>query len=163
MSFPKPNSAQEIIHPFLLLQGYINGVVLKADFVNSTDDLESLTDLTETVEIGKTYCFQIWLRVNDSNGEGLQVDLNGGSATVSSIWVTYEIKDVSFSFLKHAAALDALASMVSLEGGHGLVEVRGSFTASANGTFIPRVAQAAHDAGSLTVLRGSSMILREIS
>jgi hypothetical protein len=92
----------------------------------------------------------------------VKADLNGGSATVSLIRAQCEFKDLGYAGLKQITALNTLASIDSLAGGDGTVEIKGSLVASADGTIIPRVAQNSHSSGSLTVYEVSSIQLQEI-
>lgn len=136
------------------------GEETEADFTSASTAMVSVTDLSVTVVSGKEYIFQITLRMNDDHAEGLVLDLDGGSATVSEIWATYKGFDNSFNFV---AVTTALATDATSDGfaGVGQVEINGTFTASANGTFMPRFSQKTHTAGTLKVLKGSSISIQE--
>lgn len=163
------NRAPQLLAMALAINGLFIGlrrVAMTANVVRSNTTMTALAELSRSVLNGRRYDFDVILRVADSAavagaGEGIKVDLNGGTATVTDFWATFEIKDWGFSTIKHGTALADVASIDAVGGGDGLVQINGSFTATADGTFIPRVAQTSHTSGSITVLEGSSISLQE--
>jgi hypothetical protein len=153
-----PNTS---VHPSLVLRplseypAALSPRIQKADLANSTNVMAALDDLQCDLENGKDYYFDLVLRVADSNMEGLSIDFNGGTATVSYFWASALGWALEPSMARHSAALATALSYQSLDGGDGLIMVRCFLTASANGTFIPRFAQASHSSGSITVKKGS--------
>jgi hypothetical protein len=135
--------------------------VVESDLPRNSTVFLAVTDLEVPVENGKRYLFEITLRVNDDHAEGVKFDLNGGTATVSSMWATYIGFDNALTMIKHSAALNTVANADQFAG-DGLVKITGTLVASSAGTFVPRFAQKTHTSGSLTILAGSSLTLLEV-
>jgi hypothetical protein len=129
--------------------------IVKVDVPNSTNVMAALNDLKCDLGNGKNYHFDVVLRVADSNMEGLSIDFNGGSATVSYFWASALGWALEPSMARHSAALATALSYESLDGGDGLIMIRCFVTVNVGGTFIPRFAQVAHSTGSITVKKGS--------
>lgn len=132
---------------------------LAADVASVTNVLAVIAALTYTVAAGAKYQFEIALWLTDSNGEGLQIDLNGGTAAMTWFRATYTGFDDTLSLVKQA---DELVDLLESEGFSGVIYIRGGFSPSGAGTFAPRFAQKNHSAGSLTALKGSSLSIMEV-
>jgi hypothetical protein len=133
---------------------------LAADLVNSTTAFANITDLSAPVLAGRKYSFRATLFINDSNAEGVKFDLNGGTATSTNLRATYLGWDTALSLIMNVTTLAAVASVDSFSG-VGKIEIEGTFEPATDGTFVPRMAQLVHTSGSLTVLRGSSLVVQE--
>jgi hypothetical protein len=122
-----------------------------------------LSDLTWTVVNGTVYGFTILLRITDPAGEGMQIDLAGGTVTITDCWISYYgFDNAPGTMMAHPTSL---ATVVAVDqfAGPALIEIKGSFAATNSGTLIPRFAQKNHSAGTLTVLKGSSIVVRELT
>lgn len=143
------------------IEARISPKCLQADQASVVTALAAINDLSWTVVSGKIYTFSLILRVNDNNAEGIKLALDGGSATVSVVWASFfGFDNAPGTMMAHTAALATVAAADGFAG-VGLIEVRGSFTTSGAGTFQPRFAQKTHVTGTLTLLKGSSLIVRE--
>jgi hypothetical protein len=158
MAWPNTN-----IHPSLILKplseypAALSPRMQKADLANSTNIMAALTDLTCDVRNGLNYYFDLILRVADSNMEGLSIDFNGGTATVSYFWASALGWALEPSMARHSNALATALSYDSLDGGDGLIMVKCFMTVNVGGTFIPQFSQVAHASGSITVKKGSKI------
>lgn len=133
---------------------------LAADLVNSTTLFANIAGLTANVLAGRKYTFRVTLFINDSLAEGVKFDLAGGTATATNLRASYLGWDSGLILSTHVAALATVASVDNFAG-VGKIEIEGALEPAAGGTFIPRMAQKTHVAGSLTILRGSSMLVQE--
>ena len=118
--------------------------------------------LSANVITGKKYSFTCILFVNNSvAADGVKIDFDGGSATATNFRAHTKITDTALlaSTQTSALATDITAATVT---GEAEIEVNGSFEPSASGTFIPRFAENVDAGGTLTVYRGSNLILTEI-
>jgi hypothetical protein len=150
----------------------INGLLVGArdkrqttNQAQTTNTLSSgvLSDLSWTLSNGKIYTLKILLRVNDAAGEGMQIDLAGGTVTVTDCWISYYGSDnAPGTLIAHPTSIATVAAVEQLAG-PALIEIKGSFAATADGTLIPRFAQKNHSAGTLTVLKGSSSLVRDVT
>lgn len=120
------------------------------------------TGLSVSVVNGSIYEFTMILFVSDSvAAEGVKVDFNGGSATASNFRAHITSFDTALNLSSQVTSLSTSTSMGTFTGA-GMIEVHGTITASADGTFIPRYAQASHAVGTLTIFAGSNLILRKV-
>lgn len=133
---------------------------LAVDLVNSTTVFANITDLTANVFAGRKYLFRATLFIDDSAAEGVKFDLAGGTATATNLRATYLGWDNALSLIAHVTALATVASVENFSG-VGKIEINGAFEPSADGTFIVRAAQKTHTSGSLTIMRGSSLVVSE--
>lgn len=133
-------------------------LLLPVDIVNGSNVLTGLLDLSCPVISAKMYNFEIVLWVSDNNGEGLKIDLLGGTAGMTWFHGTYRGYDETLSLVKQVSSM---SMVLDSDGFSGMIEIKGSFSPSSDGTFTVRTAQKAHVSGSLIVLKGSSLLLRE--
>lgn len=153
----------QALQPFIEdLQSQITALhptVLSADATAvSSNALTAQGGLSRSVVAGTAYGFRILLFITAAD-EGMQFDLNGGSAAMT--WI--KAKAVGFDGMSLALISPLLTSLSTAFGPQnafsGWVEIEGSFVPSGGGTFIPRIAQTAHSVGSVQVLKGSSIIV----
>lgn len=121
--------------------------------------LAGITGLSWTLTAGRTYSFEIVLITTCSAAGGLQVDLNGGSATATTINITSFIFLAASSFGANGTALNTV--LFNTTGAVLQVGIRGTITVNAGGTFIPRFAQSVAS-GTSSVLVGSFGWLRDM-
>lgn len=136
---------------------------LTADSTNATTTMGNLTDLSETVKAGRAYGFRWVQPIADSvAADGVKADLDGGSATMTSIQahgLIFDSTGLLTSLGTSALATDLVAATLT---GDGLVVIEGSFVVNAGGTFIPRVAQNAHTTGTLTAYKHGRLTIWEL-
>lgn len=121
------------------------------------------TNISVTVVNGSTYEFTCILFLSDSlAADGAKIDFNGGSATASNFRAHVTSFDSALNLSTQVTALSTAITMSTLTGA-SMIEIHGTFTASGNGTVIPRYAQNAHTTGTLTIAKGSNLILRKVS
>lgn len=125
-------------------------VKTQVDKTNTT--LAGLTDLTFNLLAGKSYGFLFDLITTCDATGGWKMDLNGGTATATT---------VNASYLAMAAAASSAANKTALNSSAGAaaaalnIVISGVITVNAAGTFIPEFAQTAANATS-SVLVGST-------
>jgi hypothetical protein len=125
---------------------------------NSTNSLGNILDLTISVLAGHKYSFKLVLFAQNSTAaEGLQFDLNGGTATMTSI---------EFGLSQPAGSSLVLGTVVSTSLGTDLTittattsdtmyTICGEFVVNAAGTIIPRFAEnSTHISGTAQVTNG---------
>lgn len=137
-------------------QAYLaaNGTVSDATLVNLS--------LSVGVTSGKKYAFRCVLYcANSTAGDGVKIDFDGGSAAATNFRAHTKITDAALltSTQTSALATDITAATIT---GDTEIEVNGSFEPSGTGTLIPRFAENSDGGGTLTVYRGSHLILTEI-
>lgn len=126
----------------------------------SSNTLTAQNGLSRDVVSGMSYYFKIVLFITATVNEGLQLDLNGGTATMTFLKAMALGYDGSSQALI-SPIITALATTFGPQDAFsGKIEVEGSFVPSASGTFIPRVAQTAHASGSVQVLKGSLILVQ---
>lgn len=134
---------------------------LAADATNATAALAT-TGLSVTVKTGRKYAFKCVLYVSDSvAAEGAQIDFGGGTATATNFRAHVTGFDTALTVNTQLTSLSGVASAGTFTGS-GMMEIHGSFEPSANGTFIPRFAQNTHAAGTLTLFRGSHLLMWDL-
>lgn len=127
----------------------------------STSTTMANLGLSATVNNAKKYTFKCIIYCADSvAADGAKFDFDGGTATATNFRVHGTAFDTALVLSTQSTALatDFAAATVT---GDAMFEFHGSFEPSASGTFIPRFAQNATTAGTLTAYRGSSLILTE--
>jgi hypothetical protein len=135
--------------------------VTSAFNVTSSTSLAAIPGLSATLTAGKTYYFDVILYYSSTGSGGLQVDLNGGSATATSI-----IGDAIYfnGGGGDQVRITALNTNVCNTYGSALnCHITGTITVNAGGTLIPRFAQASSNSTASTVNVGSIMIVHQIN
>lgn len=131
---------------------------LAADATNATATLAS-SGLSCTVKAGRKYGFTCMLFVSDSTAaEGVKIDFGGGSAAATNFRAQAVGYDTALQISSQLTSLTAPASAGTFTGA-GAVEIEGSFEPSSDGTFRPRFAQNTHVVGTLTLFRGSRLLM----
>jgi len=140
--------------------GNLVAFAIAADIPITSNALAPLSALSANVVSGQAYNFSIQLFVNDSAGGGIQIALDGGTATVSNLRASYFAFDNAPGvIMKHVTALNTIASADQLSGA-AIIQIEGYFVATSTGTFIPRIAQVTAT-GTLTIYRGGSNLVQE--
>lgn len=140
---------------------YYKETSVATDVASTSTTLADITGLTANVESGKSYSFVAKLFFDADATGGHKYSLSG-TATVSALKA--QINAVSntsnlFVLNSRVTALNSAAGQAGATAGY--VEITGTLTASANGTFKPQFAQNAAG-GTSSVLAGSSFVVREI-
>lgn len=130
---------------------------LSADVTNATATFGNLSDLTQTVVAGRKYTGRLTIKCNDSvAAEGIKFDFNGGSATATAFWAAAS-ESVGGTTVLGTVISTSLAGVINYTTitGETIIEIPFALTVNAGGTFIPRVAQNSHTAGTVTAELGS--------
>lgn len=136
---------------------------VNANVTNATTTMANITGLTSTLVSGKKYAGCLVLFAGDSvAADGLKVDFDGGTATMTSFSAQTKIYGTTLltSTNTTAIATDILAATMT---GVGSVEVVFAFVANGAGTFIPRFAKNSNTTGTATVYLNSYMILEDVA
>lgn len=132
---------------------------------NATTNLANgvLTDLSQPLLAGRKYTGALVLFAKDSTAaDGLAVDFNGGSATVTSVLFGIGGAPGATVGTATSAALGTAVTLTSMGvTGDIVVTIPVEVVCNAAGTFIPRFAQAAHSTGTATVEIGSYLTLND--
>lgn len=146
--------------------GYIETIGqsrVSSDFTQTSNaTLSAITGLSATLTAGKTYAFEILLYTTESAG-GVQVDLNGGTATATSIvgeCLLFDNKGINAETRIAALNTNLCNSLFPTS---GYIQINGTITVNAGGTFIPEFAQSTSSGSSSVVKAGSRMILQQIN
>jgi hypothetical protein len=130
----------------------------------SSTSLAAITGLTSgTLAAGKAYAFDIWLYTTSNSSGGIKVDLNGGSATATTlIGDSLEWDGTSLgtrtAFSSLSTALCSIAAVST-----ATCHITGTIIVNAGGTFIPRFAQNTSNGTASKVKTGSSMTIRQLN
>lgn len=135
---------------------------VNADVTNATATMAAITGLTSTLLAGRKYTGEMVLFASDDvAADGLTLDFDGGTATMTSFAAQGTITDtVSTRNLARTAAL-ATDLVDATTTGSAVVTIKLGFVVNAAGTFIPRFAQTAHTTGTATVTLNSFMWLED--
>lgn len=145
------------------LQNSAGRARLTADVTNATTTFASLTDLTLTLVAGRKYFGKLIIKCNNSTAaEGFKLDFNGGTATMTAFWAAAS-ELVGGTTVLGTAISTSLAGVINYTTitGETVIEVNVSMVCNAAGTFIPRIAENSHAAGTLTVELGSFLLLED--
>lgn len=151
-------SSDTVVYSWLMQAGHPR---LVSNITNATTTMANLTELSVTVKAGRKYTFKCILFVaDDVAADGVKVDFDGGTATMTSFRAHATIYDTA---LLASAQVTAIATdfSVAVCTGDALIEIHGAFVCNAGGTFIPRAAQVAHTTGTLTVYLNSFLTVEE--
>lgn len=130
---------------------------LQADQTNATTTFASINNCTVNVTSGRRYSFVAVFYLSDSTAaDGAKIDFNGGAATSTNFRVHCTAFDSALNLSSQGTALSTAYAATTFTGA-GIFECHGTFEPSSSSTFIPRFAQNAHTAGTLTLARGSNM------
>jgi hypothetical protein len=130
----------------------------------SSTTLGAITGLTSgTLTAGKAYAFDIWLYTTSNSSGGIKVDLNGGSATATTLigdsqeWDGTSI-GVRAAFSAWNTSLCAITAVSTAP-----CHITGTIIVNAGGTFIPEFAQNASNGTASKVKTGSFMLIRQLN
>jgi hypothetical protein len=145
------------------------GIKKRAATQTVTDSTTFAADDTLSVSVvsAHKYAFRIVYFFTTVNSSGVKIDLNGGSATVSSLQGAVLMWNLTTPALlaTGTAELTALNTAVGIttSGTNDMVEINGTFVASSTNTFAPRFAQNAETgaAESVVAKAGSYMVVWE--
>jgi hypothetical protein len=134
------------------------------DATNATVTPANLTDLTASLKAGRKYLGELVLFCSEATAaDGLRLDFDGGTATVTSFvaqgWLS---DDTSTRPLARVTALatDIVDSTIT---GSTVVTIKFSLVCNAAGTFVPRFAKEADAAGAaLTVAANSYLFIEDV-
>lgn len=133
--------------------------------VTNSATLANINDLTVSVGAGQTYMFQVFLYATTVNTSGIKVAM-AGTATHTNIIYDVIIHGISTpSFLTSGRATAAGTAVgVTASGTAAVVEIRGTTTINAAGTFLVQAAQNAETgaAESVIILRGSTFSVTDV-
>lgn len=135
---------------------------LIADVTNATATFANLSDLSITLIAGRKYTGRLVLKCNNSTAaEGIQLDFNGGGATMTSFWAAAGVLASGGTDTVGTNISTSLSGVINytLLTGETVIVVEVSMVVNAGGTFIPRVAEDSHTVGTLTVELGSYLHL----
>lgn len=122
------------------------------------------TGLSVTVKASRHYSFKLVLFVEETTAaDGLRVDFNGGTATMTDFRVHGTVADTAgVRSLTQSVALDTDITDTTTTGA-SMAVFEGHFTVNAAGTFIPRYAKEADAAGAaLNLRRGSYLLVEDV-
>lgn len=135
---------------------------VSSNVTNATAAMANITGLSATLVAGRKYAGRYVFYCNeDVAADGLAFDLDGGSATWTSVRIAYTLKSsdgISYS-MTSAVATDFSVATVT---GDATLTIDFSGIVNAAGTLIPRVSQAAHTTGTATVYANSVQMLQDI-
>lgn len=128
---------------------------LTAAVTNNTATMANLTDLSLPVSAGRKTLGRLTLWAQNSvAAEGLQVDLNGGSCTITSgeigLVATPPTTGVALGTVVSTALATALTATTASTG-DAMYVIEFEIVVNAGGTLIPRFAEVSHTAGTAQI------------
>lgn len=130
-----------------------------SDQTNATTSFASTACTISGLVSGRKYPFVCSFFVSDSvAADGVKIDFQGGTATETSFRAQVKAFDTALALSLQVDDITDSAAVPTLTG-DGQIEVSGHFIPSGAGTFLPRFAQNAHTAGTLTLYAGSHCIM----
>lgn len=136
-------------------------VAITSNATNATATLSTISGLSRQVYNGHKYAFILTLMVNNSvAAEGIKVDLNGGSATMTTFRASAQGFDSALQISTQVTSLSTAVSAATFTG-DGVIVIRGFINPSADGSFAPRFAENSHTSGTATAYAGSNIVLVE--
>jgi hypothetical protein len=137
-----------------------NSSVTSAFTATSNITLASITGLSATLVAGKTYKYDIDAYYTAPTAGGVQFDLNGGTATATTLNGSGDQFGAVTSSTAQTALTTVVCSSATATSGH--CHMMGTIVVNAAGTFIPRFAQNTSNASASSVLVGSSMVITQL-
>lgn len=141
---------------------------LTADQTNATTTFANVTGCSVSVTSGRKYVLRaVFLLADSTAADGVKLDFNGGAATVTNFRVHCElVNDTGANAALAAAASTTLAGVINATATTTVnqheFKCEGTFEPSSTSTFIPRMAQNAHTTGTLTLFRGSHLLMEDM-
>lgn len=144
------------------LQSPAGEMRLAANFTTAGTAMLSIGFPTVNLKAGRSYAFEVVLIGNDATAaQGVQMDMNGGTATVTSFVAQALIHDTILQASEQSASLANAFNAATW--GTGQVSLKGTLVVNVAGTLIPRAAKNSAGAATLTLLAGSYMIIADIT
>lgn len=145
------------------INGVPGEVALNSDYTNATATFSS-TALSVSVETGQTYSFTFSGYFADSTAaDGAKFDFSGGTAGATNFRAhCYSSNATGAALVLTNANTTTLATVVSVALAlttQAIIECQGTLVPSSTGTFIVRAGQTAHTTGTLTMFRGSRLLI----
>ena len=129
-----------------------------SDQTNATTTPQTST-CSITVTTGRKYSFKFIGYLSDSvAADGASIDFDGGTAAATNFRTQCTAFDTALNLSSQVTALATDIAATTFTGA-GMFECHGSFEPSGTGTFIPRFFQNAHTTGTLTLFRGSHIVM----
>jgi hypothetical protein len=137
---------------------------LTADVTVANSTLANITGLSVSVPAEMRISGRYTLFAADATaGDGIKFDLDGGSATWTSIIIQYRLTDGNGVTTVSRASAIATDATVATFTNPGLVEIEFSGVVNAAGTLIPRVAKNSGSTGNVTVSTGSNIVVDQMA
>lgn len=138
-----------------------------ADVPNATNTMANLTDLSRTLIAGRKYTGRLVLFANNSTAaEGLQIDFNGGGATMTSFEAGFAATPPGSGLVLGTLTTTGIATALTVTTattGDACYTIEFTLVCNAAGTFIPRFAEnSAHTSGTATVRLGSNIWIEDM-
>jgi hypothetical protein len=135
---------------------------LSANATNATTTMSNLTGLSVTLIAGRKYSGKLIVyAANSLAADGIKLDFDGGTATMTSFRAHGTIYDTALLLSSQTSAI-ATDFAVATVTGDAKIEVAISFVCNAAGTFIPRFAGNTAVSGTVTAYLGSYIILDDM-
>ena len=128
----------------------------------SNTTLAPVSDLGFQVEAGRRYKFRYHLPCSANAAGGNKLDLNGGSATVTSIEATAVVATATAT-ADVKVRVTALNTSIPSTAANTRVEIEGTLLASNTGTVVIQHAQNASNAAASTLFAGGTVEVEDIS
>lgn len=134
-----------------------------ADVTNATTAFASLPDLTLNLLAGRKYVGRLVVPLkNTTAAEGVKFDLNGGSATFTSIEFGFSAALGATVGVRTSTAIATAITLTALADTNDvIIEIPITCVVNAAGTLIPRQAENSHSTGTLTVRAGAYIVLED--
>lgn len=137
-----------------------------ADATNATASMANIdgTKLSFNLVAGRKYSgFLSFFASNNTAAEGIQIDFNGGSATMTNFRAGFAGNPVGVTLgVNNSTALATALTATLATTADVCYEIAFSFTVNAAGTFIPRFAEVSHATGTATIRLGASLWLEDM-
>ncbi len=133
-----------------------------SDLTNATTTFSNITGLSANIQNGSKYTFKMILYVSDSlAADGAKFDFDGGTATFSNVRIHCTGFDTALVLSTQTSAIATDFTIATLTG-DAMFECYGTLEASGSGTLIPRFAQNSHTTGTLTLYKGSHLLVTPV-
>lgn len=134
------------------------------DWTNATTTLANDNGLTRDLVAGQSYTFRLLLFTNDGDStEGLKLDFAGGGVVATNFRAHCTVYDSTPALVASAQVTSLSTAVVAASvSGAAQVECSGTIEPSTSGSLIVRAAQNVHNAGTLTVTRGSHLLIENV-
>lgn len=146
-------------------QNSVGESALAGNYTNATAGFTS-TNLTRTLVSGQTYNFDAYLYITESTAaDGWQINFNANALGITNFVVNCSSSaETGIAVVLANGTSAALATVINATStvttGGQEIECHGSIVPSASGVFGIQAAQNTHSTGTLTLKRGSGLIVR---